>query len=198
MWQKLKTSLLTSPDTGRSINDVMLPGETVVFLYGTISLCFIITFLFFYQKGCRLKPMLKNVIFISFLASGLITAFYADIQWTYKVYGDMKEYTGLSTEEKLMKLELDLYKFVRTARKFIDENGYELFTPDTYTALRNEYFLLPYPKRDDAKIIIVINDPWAKYDASTRTFTRGDRRISNTDIVYTYAVGAHILKRRVQ
>jgi len=188
-------NLLSVPSiNGITINDVPLSSPLVNFLYILIAIILFFSVVIYLKKYNFLSALKKSVI-VTLFSVGMIYAIHADIGWSAWLINDSRAFAGLGTDEKLSRMEGGLYDFTLAARKVIDDD-YSLYSSDSYLPLRLEYFLLPHRKRDQAKFIVVLVDQEARYDQTTRTFTRGDIKIGQVDPVLVFARDAYILKRQ--
>jgi hypothetical protein len=122
-------------------------------------------------------------------------AIYADTGWSQWMVTDVKHYWGLSTEEKLEKMDGDIYKFAMQAKNKISDD-YQIYTTNEYMYYRIQYYLLPLIKRNHAPYLVVIDDDEALYDANKRVLTRGQTVIPDVEPVCVFAKNAYVLKRR--
>ena len=162
---------MTPPITGTTINSVFLSPEFMIIVYLLIAIILIFGTLYFKAKKIALPDAFRKAIIIAFFASGLLYAIHADIGWTTWLVTDVKNYWGLSTEEKLKKSDGELYEFALQAKKIII-NDYQIFTSNEYMYFRTQYYLLPLVRHEQASYIIVIADNEAKFDPHMRIFTR--------------------------
>ena len=190
----LQNLLSVPPINGITINDVPLSSPLVSFLYVLIAILLFFSVVIYLKKYNFLFALKKSVI-VTLFSVGMIYAIHADIGWSAWLINDSRAFAGLGTDEKLSRMEGGLYDFTLAARKVIDDD-YSLYSSDSYLPLRLEYFLLPHRKRDQAKFIVVLVDQEARYDQTTRTFTRGDIKIGQVDPVLVFARDAYILKRQ--
>jgi hypothetical protein len=185
---------MTSPITESTINSVFLSPEFRIIIYLLIAVLLIFATLYFSAKKIALPDALRKAIIIAFFASGLIYAIHADIGWTRWIITDVKKYWGMSTEDKLRKMDGDLYEFSLQAKKVVNDD-YQIFSSNDYAKNRLQYLLLPLHKREQAPYIIIIADHEARFDVRTRLFTRGKVTIVNAKPVLVFAQNAYILKR---
>lgn len=185
---------LTLPISTVTIMSVFLSPEFQFIMYSIIVIILIFATLFFLKEKFPLPEALKKGIIASFFISALIYAIYADIGWTKWLVTDVKNYQGLSTEDKLRKMDDGLYEFALQTKNIVDD-GYQIYSSYDYAKRRIQYFLLPLKKSDQAKYIIVIGDNDARYDSSSRIFTSGKTTIVNVEPVLVFAQNAYILKR---
>ena len=186
---------MTPPITGVTINSVFLSPEFRVIIYILIAIILIFGTLFFATKRYLLPYAFRKAIIIAFFASGLLYAIHADIGWGTWLATDLKNYWGLSTDEKLRKMDDGLYEFVLQAKKIVT-NDYQIYSSNVYVYCRTQYYLLPLHRREQAPYIIVIADDEAKFDPRARLFIRGETMIANVEPVLVFAQNAYILKRQ--
>ena len=180
---------------GVTINTVNLSPAFREVLYILMAVLFVLlTIVFTTNKQKPLSALKRSFVSVFFIA-GMLYALHADLGWSTWLATDIRTFAGLTTDEKLLKLEGGLYDFVRKARTVVKDD-YQIFSTDSYFAFRSEYFLLPLRKRDNAPYLIVLADDTAHYDQKTRTFTRGDIKVHNVDILLAYAPNAYILVKR--
>jgi hypothetical protein len=182
------------PITGVTINSVFLSPEFRIIEYCLIVIILIFGTIYFLRKKSLLADAFKKSFFIAFFASGLLYAIHADIGWTTWLITDFKNYWGLSTEDKLRKMDGDLYEFAIQAKKIIN-NDYQIYTSNEYMYFRTQYYLLPLVRHEQASYIVVIADNEAKFDADSHIFTRGATTIPDVKPVLVFAKNAYILKR---
>jgi hypothetical protein len=182
------------PIRGTTINDVFLSPEFRIIIYCIIAAILFLGTLYLVLKKYSLGKAFQKAVVVAFFTSGIIYAAHADIGWGTWLANDIKNFWGLSTEQKLENLDGDLYRFALQAKKIISSD-YELFTSNEYAYFRIQYYLLPAIKRDMAPYIIVILDEEAKYDPPKHTFSRGPITISNVKPILIFAHNAYILKR---
>jgi len=183
------------PITGVSINSVFLSPEFRIIEYCLIAVILIFGTIYFSIKKFILPDAFRKAIIAAFFASGLLYAIHADIGWATWLVTDVKNYSGLSTEEKLEKLDDGLYEFSLQAKKTITDN-YQIYTSNEYMYFRTQYYLLPLLKHEQASFIIVIADDEARFDPHTHIFTRGKTMIANVEPILVFSQNAYILKRQ--
>jgi hypothetical protein len=191
---------LTTPITGITILSVFLSPEFRSIVYFIIVITLVLGTLFFVKKYPLTEAVKKGII-TAFFTSALVYAIYADIGWTRWLVTDVKNYRGLSTEDKLRKMYDGTYEFSMQAKKAINDD-YKIYSSYFQEPRLVEYFLLPLNKRanepymrEKASYIVVIKDTEARYDPVLRTFTQGETIIDNVDLVLMFAQDAYILKR---
>lgn len=184
---------MTPPILGDTINTVFLSPEFRVILYLLIAIILVLGTLFF-TKRLLLHNALRKAIITAFCASGLLYAIHADIGWTKWILTDVENYWGLSTQDKLRKMEGELYEFVLLAKQIVNDD-YEIYSSEDYLKKRTQYFLLPLHRREQAPYIIVIADNEARFDPRTRLFTRGETVIANAKPVLVFDQNVYILRR---
>lgn len=185
---------MTPPITGVTINSVFLSPEFRVIVYLLITVILIFGTLAFTKKKFLISDALRKAIIIAFFASGLLYAIHADIGWTTWLVTDIRNYWGLSTEDKLRKMEDGLYEFVLQAKQVVTDD-YQIYSSFDYLAKRTQYFLLPLHRREQAPYIIVFADNEARFDPRTRLFTRGEIMIANAEPVLVFNQNIYILRR---
>ncbi len=193
MTEALADILLPQPIMGVTINTVFVHPTVRIILYAAIIVSFIAGFLLFLRRSPSVGRALRKAVILSFFISSLLAAVYADIGWSVWVSQDYEELSGLSVDGKLMRTEGQLHDFTRRAGAVI-QDSYQIYAPDVYLSWRSQYDLLPLRKRDDARYIVVINDPAAQYDPVNRIFLHGDKRFPNMDLVLNYAPQVYVLK----
>jgi hypothetical protein len=185
---------MTLPISGVTINNVFLSPEFRIILYFFIAFILIFGTTYFTIKNFRLPDAFRKAIITSFFASGLLYAIHADIGWTTWLLTDIRSYWGLSTEDKLRKMDDGLYEFSLQAKKIVTDD-YQIYTSNGYINSRTQYFLLPLHRREQASYIIVIADDKARFNPHTHLFTRGETIIANAEPVLVFAQNAYILRR---
>ncbi len=184
----------TPPIDGVTINTVPLSPSFTSLLYILVAFVFIFGIIIFLTRKYHLPAAIKKAAVISFFSAGIVYTVHADFGWSTWITNDRRDFAGLTTEEKLSRMDRGLYDFTVSARKVIDDD-YMLFSSDGYQSLRAEYFLLPLRKRDQAKYIVVLTDSETSYDPAARIFTSRDVRIGRVEPVLGLARNAYILKR---
>lgn len=185
---------MTQPITGTTINSVFLSPEFRIIIYILIAVILIFGTILFTGKKIALTAAFRKAIIAAFFASGLIYAIHADIAWTTWLITDARDFWGLSTEDRLKKMDLVLYEFILQAKKIVNDD-YQIYSSNDYAKDRIEYFLLPLHKREQASYIIVIADSESHFDHNTRLFTRGKIKIADANPVLVFEQNAYILKR---
>lgn len=183
------------PIMGVTINSVFLSPEFRIIEYCLIVIILIFGTIYFLKNNFLLSDAFKKSIIVAFFASGLLYAIHADIGWATWLVTDIKNYWGLSTENKLEKLDGELYKFALQAKKIINDD-YQIYTSNEYMYWRIQYYLLPAVRHEQAPYIIVIADNKANFDHRRRLFTSGETMIANVEQVLVFAQNAYILKRQ--
>lgn len=186
---------MTPPIQGNTISSVDLSPEFRIIEYFVIAISLIAATIFFSKKNFSLSDAFRKSIIVAFFTSGLFYAIYADIGWTTWLSTGIKNYGGLSTEQKLEKLDGNLYKFALEARKIITDH-YQIYSTNEYMYFRIQYYLLPLVRHEQAPYIVVIADNKADFNPDTRIFTRGATMITNVKPVLIYAQNTYILKRQ--
>jgi hypothetical protein len=191
---------LSTPITGVTILSVFLSPEFRFIVYFIIVITLVLGTLFFVKKY-PLTDAIKKGIIAAFFTSALVYAIYADIGWTKWLVTDVKNYWGLSTEDKLRKMYDGMYEFSMQAKKVINDD-YKIYSSYLQEPRLVQYFLLPLNRRanelymrEKASYIVVIKDTEARYDPILRIFTQGETIINNVDLVLMFAQDAYILKR---
>jgi hypothetical protein len=191
----LQHIFLTPPISGMTILSVFLSPEFRIIVYLFIGIILVFGALsFILVKKIALPNAFRKAIISAFFASGLLYAIHADIGWTTWLITDVKNYWGLSTEDKLRKMEDGLYEFALQAKKIVTDD-YEIYSSYEYPKKRTQYFLIPRHKREQAPYIIVFADNEARFDPLTHVFTRGETMIANAELVLAFEEYAYILKR---
>lgn len=185
---------MTLPISGVTINHVFLSLEFRIILYSLIAVILILGTVYFTRKKFALREAFQKAVLAAFFVSGLLYAIHADTGWTKWLVSDLKNYGGLSTEDKLKKMDDGLYEFVLQAQKILDDD-YQIYSSNNYIETRTQYYLLPLNKRPLAPYIIVIADEEARFDQSTGVFRYGETTINNVKPVLVFAQNAYILKR---
>lgn len=186
--------LAAPPIMGVTINTVMLPPSFSSLLYYCIAGVFLGGTILFVLNKYPIYDALKKAAIASLLASGILSAIQSDYVWSTWLTTDARAFSGLSTNDKLVRLEGGMVDFARVARERLG-GDYMLYSSQDYLALRLEYFLLPKRKRQEAQYIVVIADEQSNYDQTTKTFSRGDTTIRPVEPLLVYARNAYILKR---
>lgn len=182
------------PISGTTINNVFLSPEFRFIIYCIIAICLILVTLYFLIKKYCLREAFQKAILTTFFTSGIIYALHADIGWATWLVTDIKNTWGLSTEQKLEKLDGDLFRFAFQAKKIISSD-YELFTADEYTYYRIQYYLLPAVKREKAPYIIIFLDETTQYNHEDFILKIGNTTINNVIPVLRFTNNVYILKR---
>ncbi len=178
-----------------TINTVFLSPAFRTVIYVLIAFTSIIAATVLIAQKHHFTVAFKKAIVTTFFVSGLVYAVYSEVGWTKWLIHDYQTYSGLKTDEKLMRMHGYYYAFVQRVRNVIDDD-YILYSSDENMSLRTEYFLLPRRKRDQAKFIIVMEDQEARFDLTTRSFMRGDVKISPVEPVLIYSQGAYYVLKR--
>lgn len=182
------------PIMGVTINNVPLPSSFRAFVYLFIIVLGVAITVYFLLNGARPGHALKKAALITFFSSGVLYAVQSDYLWSTWLVTDAAAFRGLSTNDKLVRLEGGIVDFAQQVNKTID-GDYMLFSSQDYLALRLEYFLLPKRKRQEAKYLVVAADQQSNYDQKSRVFTRGELKIGPVEPVLLYARNAYVLKR---
>jgi hypothetical protein len=186
---------MTPPITGVTINHVLLSPEfRIILFFLIITILTAVTF-YFKIKKFSLSYAFKKAVFLAFFSSGLFYAVYADIGWTSWIITDVNKYWGLSTEDKLRRMDDGIYEFSVEAKKIL-YSDYQLYSSNNYIETRMQYYLLPFYRREQASYIVVIADNDARFDHLSRIFTRGNKTITNVKPVLVFSQNAYILKRQ--
>lgn len=185
---------MTLPISTATIMSVFLSPEFQMIEYFIIAVILITGTFFFVKRNHSLPDAIRKAIIASFFISALIYAVHAEIGWTKWIITDCKNYRGLSTEDRLRKMDDGLYEFALQAKVIVDDD-YQIFSSYDYAKRRMQYFLLPSHRRDEAKYIIVIGDNDGRYDSSSHIFTSGKTTIVRVEPVLVFAQNAYILKR---
>jgi hypothetical protein len=191
-WQQL---LLPPPVSGVTINTVWISPAARTVLYGAMAAAFAAGFFAFFTKRYPAAAAVRRGVLAALFAAGILYSLRADFGWSLWVRQDLRTFGGLTTEEKLLKLDGALYDFVRRARTVLP-GDYMLFSPDQYLLWRTEYLLLPLRKRTTAPTVIVLADPQASYDPRTGIFTRGDLRREGMAPLLQFGPDAFIVTRQ--
>ncbi len=186
--------LMPPPIMGVTINTIWLTPDVRIALYTVMLASLAAGMAIFLLRGTPFAAACRRSLLLAFFTAGILAAVRADIGWSSWIAQDIGRFGGLSTDEKLVKMDGRLYDFVRRAKSVV-RGDYTLYSSDTYLPLRGEYFLLPLRNRPNAPFIIVLVDQQAVYDQKRRTFTRGDTVITNVDMVMHYSEQAFVLKR---
>jgi len=191
----LQDIFATRPIDRGTINGVYISPSFILFMYILISVILIFAAAVFLIKKASFVSSLKKAFIVAFFSAGVVYAVYADIGWSRWLMSDARTYAGLSTDEKLLKMDDAIYAFALIARKTIPCD-YMLFSANDYVRLREEYLLLPLRKRAQSDYIVVLADPESHYDKATLTFSRGSVKISPVELLIMPASYAYILKRK--
>lgn len=191
-WQQL---LLPPPISGVTINTVWIGPVARAVLYGAMAAAFAAGLLAHLSRRYPAAGAVRRALLAALFAAGILYALRADIGWSVWVTRDLAALGGLTTEEKLLKVNGGVYDFSRRARAVVS-GDYMIYSPDSYLAQRTEYFLLPLRRRSDAPVIIVLADPTAVYDPARRVFTRSDVRMDNVSLLMRYGPDAYIVGRQ--
>jgi len=194
MESNLPDFLAAPPISGITINNVWMTPDVRTWLYIAMAGVLAAGIMLFLAKRHSFTSAFRKSVLLVFFITGILAAVRADIGWSEWIVRDQGTYGGLTTDQKLLRMEGGLYDFVQRARTVVT-GDYSLYSSDSYLPLRCEYFLLPLRKRENAPIIIVLVDNQAQYDQKRRVFTRGATVITNVDLLFTYSPQAYILKR---
>jgi hypothetical protein len=189
---------VTEPMHGGTINGwIMIPRSFVILIYAVAVIAIGLTagYLVF-KKKWRLMPALGKASVVAFFCAGFLYLVYSERTWYGWFVEDAGIYSGHTTKEKTRMFVGPLFDFIASAKQVINGAEYTLYSSDTATNLMTQYYLLPDREREKADYIIVLYDKDSYYDASAGTFTRGEGRMNNVDLVYRYDFGAYILKKR--
>ena len=182
------------PIVGITINTVFMPPAFRDLLYLVIGLslaCGMVMFL----KQHPFSSALKRSVVIAFFISGLLYSVRADYGWSTWVSQDLNRLSGLSTGEKLLKLEGPWYDFIRRANDVIP-GEYMIYSSNQYFSQRAEYFLLPKRKRTDADTLVILADNQTSFDTKTRVLIRGEVRYENAVPLLLYHPSAFVVRKR--
>ena len=193
MVETLENILTPPPIMGVTINSVSLHPAVRAFLYAVMVLSFLAGLALFLRRKKGVGAAARKAALLSFFLSGTLAAATADIGWATWVVQDFNEMSGLSTDGKMMRIEGPLYDFCQRARAVI-QDSYQLYAPDSYAFWRAQYDLLPLRKREQARYIVVIEDPAARYDAARRTFSRDGTVLRDMDLVLNYTPRVYVLR----
>lgn len=182
------------PITGVTINSVFLSPEFRIIEYCFIAAILIFGTIYFTTKKFLLPDAFRKAVIAAFFASGLLYAIHADIGWATWLVTDVKNCWGLSTDEKLRKLDDGLYEFALQAKKIVTDD-YQIYTSNEIISFRTQYYLLPLHKREQAQYIVVIGDNEAQFNPITHLFTRGEIKIVNVEQILLFAKDTYILRR---
>jgi hypothetical protein len=175
----------------------MIPGSFVILVYAVAALAMALSVAYLLlKKKWRFMPALRRAVVVAFFCAGSLYMVYSERTWYGWFVEDEATYHGLTTEEKTKTFLGPLFDFISSAKQVIDGADYTLYSSDVATGLMTQYYLLPNRERDRADYIIVLYDKNSYYDAVAGTFTRGERRMNNVDLLYRYDFGAYILKKR--
>jgi hypothetical protein len=191
----LQDIFVVQPIIGVTINSVFLSPQFRAILYFLIAAIGLSSFYLFFLTMHRGIAAVRRSIFVTFISVGIVSALYADFGWANWFVRDAQTFPGLSTDEKIVRLEGGFADFAIAAKKVLGSD-YELYSSNSYMALRSEYFLLPARKRDSATDIIVLADDQARYDPATHTFTHGTMTVSDVEPLLVYAQNAYVLRKR--
>lgn len=184
------------PIMGVTINAVFLSPAFRSLLYVLMALVLAVATTYFLGKHVPFVDAVRRSALITFFISGLVYAMHNDIGWAGWIMQDYQKFSGVSTDEKLIRMEGQLYDFALRAGKVIEGNYYITnHSPENYEASRLEYFLLPHRRAEDARYIIVLLDKQARWDSGKKTLTTPTRVFEKVEPVLLYANNAYILKR---
>jgi len=186
------------PIEGPTINNVLLPIEFAIICYLVIIISTILSTIFFTRKKHKFIEALKKSILVAFFSSGILYAVHADSGWLKWLKDDYKQFSSITTEEKLLRLDGPLYDFSRYLKVLISGN-YTIISPlsrEDYPIARTEYFLLPIKNKPDAQFIIVLGETEAVFDDETGTLIKGGTVIKDTALVFKYADDAYLLTKK--
>lgn len=189
--------LLWTPPFGElTINRVYLSTSFRNFIFIVIVLTFFITVLII-KKSHRTSFAFKKATIVAFFISGLLYALQADHTWGAWLSDYVRVFSGIGTDEKLLRLEGEIYDFSRLVRPSIGSK-YELFSSQNRKALRTEYFLLPLRRREQAPYIVVFDDRDALFEPATHTFRHDGALYKDVDLLFEFSNNAYVLKRRLR
>jgi hypothetical protein len=188
--------LTTEPMHGGTINGwIGIPQPLILMLYVVTVIVIGLGTSFFIKKKSHPVNALKKATVLAFFCAGFLYLIYSERTWYKWLIEDFATYGGHTTEQKTKIFLGPLFDFIATAKATINDSEYTLYSSETATYLMTQYYLLPDRNREKAEYIIVLYDRDAYYDAGSQTFTRGDRKINNAELLYLYDFGAYILKK---
>lgn len=188
-------SLFTPPPiSGLTINMVAMSPAFRNLLYLVIGLSLAASLVLFLMRH-PFASALKRSVAITFFIAGLLYSFHADYGWSVWVSQDRDQFGGLTTEEKLLKLEGRWYEFIRRAGEVIPDE-YMIYSSNQYLSQRGEYFLLPKRKRAQANTLIILNDSQVTFDQKKRVLVRGTMRYENVEPLLMYHPAAFVVRKQ--
>jgi hypothetical protein len=182
---------------GASVNGwVDIPLSFVIWIYIMVIIVIAGSCAYFMKRKNPFVQALRKSVVIAFFCSGFLYLIYSERTWYKWVAHDVATYAGKSIAERSILDFGSIYDFAMTAQHVLNDSEYTLYAVNRSFSLIAQYYLLPKRKRSDAKNILVLYDPDAVYDDSTKTFIRGARRIENAEMLFRYDVGAYVLRVR--
>lgn len=198
MIEYLKNIFYVQPIFGVTINTVSTPPAIITLVYFVLFLSLLIAlYIYLFKKKISFPDGLRKSCIVALLSGSIMWAIYGEIVWFSWLKENYKNFKGLTTEEKLLKMEYPLYDFASRLKKLIPESSpYTIYSSEEYYSKRLEYFLLPRKVKDPAEFIVVIVDKESVFDPFTRVLKRGDRVITDLEPFFYYADDAYMVRRR--
>jgi len=198
MTEYLQDIFYVQPIFGVTINTVRTPSAFIIAVYCVIFLSLLIAlYIYLFRKKIGFANSLRNSCIAALLAGSFMWAIYGEVVWFNWLKENYRNFKGLSTEEKLLKMEYPLYDFASRLKKFIPEDSpYTIYSSDEYYSKRLEYFLLPRKEKDPSEFIIVIVDKESVFDPFKGVLKRGDKVITGLEPFFYYAEDAYMVRRR--
>ncbi|MBI5622802.1 MAG: hypothetical protein HY924_03385 [Elusimicrobia bacterium] len=152
------------------------------------------------RKGSLAVASLRRGVTAAFAAAALAYAAFSDTVWLGWLKADTVAFLGLTSGQKVERMDPALAAFAARARAVIP-GSYQLYPPredggGSYPVLRTEYLLLPLRKRRDAEHIVVVADAKAGYDRFRRRFTRGPVVLEGVDMALPFSADLYVLRKR--
>jgi hypothetical protein len=188
---------MIEPMNGASVNGwLLIPPSFTIMIYCAVVTITAMGFLYFVKKKKTPLQALRISIIIAFFCSSFLYLVYSERTWYAWCRHDVETYAGHSTEEKNIIDFGSIYDFATAAQKVLKTGEYTLYSSNRSFSLIAQYYLLPKRDRSDANNILVFYDTAAAYDSNTKTFTRGNTRIENAEMLFYYNPDAYILRVR--
>jgi hypothetical protein len=185
------------PMHGASVNGwVDIPLSFVICIYAMVIIITAGGCVYYMKQKNPFVQALRKSMVVAFFCSGFLYLVYSERTWYTWVAHDVANYAGKSIAER-SKLDFgSIYDFAMTAQQVLKDSEYTLYASNRSFSLIAQYYLLPRRNRADTRNILVLYDPEAVYDESTKTFIRGARRIENAEMLLRYDVSAYVLRVR--
>jgi hypothetical protein len=185
------------PMTHSSVNGwVYVPLSFVIIIYCAVIIITTVSIVYFLTKKNPFAEALRKSIFTAFFCTGFLYLVHSERTWFKWFSHDVSSYSGLSTEEKSAIDFRSIYAYAMVAQRVLKESEYTMYSSDSAVSLVAQYYLLPRRNRTNTKNILVFYDSSASYDDNTKTFSRGDMRVENAEMLFRYNISAYILRAK--